>query len=115
MMHNKHVQSFSQFVNLSYPGGLCKRGWSHPCMFKSNSVLCLLCVGALAHLGGPTAGREGSMGACGPTEKRIVVTGRTVGTLTAATNTQTTDIPGESVRHQAVGLHFYVEVKGLLK
>lgn len=58
------------------------------------NLFCLPCLGALARLGGPTAGRGGLMEVCGPTESLMVVIGRNVGTLTAATDTQTTDLPG---------------------
>lgn len=57
-------------------------------MFKSNSLLCFICVEAMARLAGPTAGKGGSMEACGPIESRSVVRGKTVATLT-------TDIPGK--------------------
>lgn len=63
-------------------------------MLKPKSLLCLPCVAAMVCPGGPNAGREGSMEACGPTKRLMVVMGETVSTVTA---TPTTDMPGKSI------------------
>lgn len=63
-------------------------------MFKPKSLLCLPCVAAMDCPGGPNAGREGSMEACGPTKRLMIVMGETVAILTA---TLTTDMPGKSI------------------
>lgn len=85
-------------------------------MPECNSFLCLPCVVAMARFSGPTAGREGSMDACGPTERQKVMTGKTAGTLRAATDTLTTDMPGKSISLLIqLDIHLYVEIKGLFK
>ncbi len=66
----------------------------YTCMFTSISYLCLLCTEAMVSTGGPTAGREGSMEACEPTESRTETTGNT---MTTATATLTTDTPGKRI------------------
>lgn len=47
---------------------------------------------SMAKLSGPTAGKEGLMEACGPTEMQMVRTGKTLAQLMTATATLTTDI-----------------------
>lgn len=75
----------------------CNKVEHVPVCFNPILLLCLPCVGAMARLAGPTAGREGSMGACGPAERQLVtvVIGRTVATLKTAAATLITDRPGK--------------------
>lgn len=48
--------------------------------------------GTLVLLGGPTAGRGGSMEACGPALRQIMVIWKLVGRLVTATDNQTADM-----------------------
>lgn len=85
---------------------------------KLNICLCVPCVGPTARLDGPTAGREGSMEACGPTERQMVVRGKTAGTLTAAAASLTTDMPGKSIHLHTVlfkYIYIYTHIDGQMK